>query len=832
MKKLKNKRGVSLAEMLVVVAIIAILGGVIFIAVWNYQRSLGQLERDGVAKEIFVAAQNHLTPAYGEGYLGLKEPADSDDPKSFGIQADDGTYYFTVNNGHVVPSDADAIFEQMLPFGSVDETVRAGGSYIIHYQKETGLMLDVFYCTRNASPSQFNHVLGGGGENETTATVSGLESEYPAVIVLADDTKKSERRTYIYGEGGNKSILGWYGGTGAASLPKTTLDPPTINVVNAEKLYVEVSNPNTNVKDDAGNPVTYVIRLLVKGLSSDKEHYIDVTDFTEPIVLDDITSPSNHFGNRIFDDMESGQKNGFIPGENITIQAVAFSTSALTNVAYSNKVTTNSLFESTGNVLGSDDVLETAYIGNIRHLENLDAYVSNLGTQTTDNKHEQFSITAAKQTTSFSWKTFMERTEGDDTSISYSELKDDFYSIEKNTDTGSYYPISPDYALVYDGQSHSISDVAVNITEVIADDIGGHAGLFGAISEYTVSAISNLELIDFSITGTETAGALAGTLNGTRVTNVIARATDSKKALANQITAPTAGGLIGDMSGYMEYSAAAVIVNGSDVAGGLVGTASGSITGCYSGGHTTKGDYKTWIETKDADNKPPYGYDVTGATAGGLVGVYTGSKIENSYSTCSVSGSVSDTSTAGGFVGTASTAICSIENCYATGLVKASTITEENDHGTNNKVGAFAGSLSDTVTVTDCRYYSVINEIIRTETINGKETQTLDHYLGAIGDADKSGVTPLDRNEDSYNAFVGAFAAWDPARAYDSPLVQYYSGKYPLRTVLQLPVTAEAKAKTAPDPDDPDDPDDTKWQLFVATHYGDWPSPEVFFINE
>jgi prepilin-type N-terminal cleavage/methylation domain len=131
MKKLKNNIGMTLAEMLIVVAIIGVLGGVAFVSVWNYQRSMGQLERDGIAKEIFVAAQNHLTAAYGEGYLGLKEPASgSSDTNPFGTKADDGSYYFVVN-GTGDAANA-TVFDQILPFGSVDETVRGGGSYIIH----------------------------------------------------------------------------------------------------------------------------------------------------------------------------------------------------------------------------------------------------------------------------------------------------------------------------------------------------------------------------------------------------------------------------------------------------------------------------------------------------------------------------------------------------------------------------------------------------------------------------------------------------------------------------------------------------------------------------
>ena len=63
MKKLKNKAGMTLAEVLLVVAIIGILGGVSSVSIVGHQRSLGQLERDGIAKELFVAAQNHLTAA-------------------------------------------------------------------------------------------------------------------------------------------------------------------------------------------------------------------------------------------------------------------------------------------------------------------------------------------------------------------------------------------------------------------------------------------------------------------------------------------------------------------------------------------------------------------------------------------------------------------------------------------------------------------------------------------------------------------------------------------------------------------------------------------------
>ena len=267
MKKLKKNLGMTMAEMLIVVAIIAVLGGVASVAVWNYQRSLGQLERDGIAKEIFVAAQNHLTAAHGQGYLGLSgSDFGTEDTTSTIV----GDYYYVVNGG----ASGAGVFKQMLPFGSVDETVRAGGSYIIHYQKDTGLVLDVFYCTRSGSPTQYN--------------VSSLENGDYSLAMNARSSKEN-RKTGVWRNANNGPILGYYGGVDGAVLPQINkpLEPPTINVVNAEKLYVEVNNPNTDVEDPARQSITVSIRLLIKGLSSGTEHYINVTGDSQTIILDD-----------------------------------------------------------------------------------------------------------------------------------------------------------------------------------------------------------------------------------------------------------------------------------------------------------------------------------------------------------------------------------------------------------------------------------------------------------------------------------------------------------------------------------------------------------------
>ena len=770
----------TMAEVLIVVAIIAVLGGLSFVAVWNYQRSLGQLERDNIAKEIFVAAQNHLTAAHGEGYLGLR-------PDSFGETAGDGTRYLVVNSAYFAANNKtipdDTILGMMLPFGSIDDTVRIGGSYLIHYQPETGLMLDVFYCTRSGSPEQFNHELGS------------VENEYEIVMGLRGESNKNARRVY---EQGGRSILGWYGGDGAALLPQITLMPPAITIKNEEKLYIEVTNPNneSTVTDPDGNSVSVnpKLKLLVTGVESgaQKAYELDLSSMGDrvkwnneyySVILDDITGAGMHFAD-IAADTEATTGKKFIPGEDLEIQAVAYSNSVLANVAYSAKGTTNSLF---GSVNGAKD---TAYIGNIRHLENLDKSISNLDANDGEGDDDQIKLAHAEQTDSFSWTTFRKKireieSETEGSTAESAETVCVYPSSGNATKPGYYLPIRPDYELSYDGKRHSISEIATADKDAENADLN-HAGLFGEIAESTVKEIKNLELIDFTIAGKLSAGALAGTIANTEcaVSNVLAR--NSTNASDTNVAALTAGGLVGSMSGTMEYSAAALIVGGSSAttAGGLAGTASGTITGCYAGGHTTDGSYRAWVEASG------HSYDVTASaagTAGGLVGTYFGTKIENSYSTCSVSGG-----TAGGFVGITDTGSKVIQNCYAAGLVDGTL--------------KYAFLASGSATLTGNYYYGVVNEIPKSD--GGFELLAPCANTVAL-----TAIRPIDLNAEIYNAFTGGIDDWKPARAYDPALVQYYSGKYNLRNVEQLGAELPDKG-------------------FVGTHYGDWPSPEVFVINE
>lgn len=732
MKKRHSRSGFTMAEMLIVVGIIVVLTGVSFIAVQRYQRSMAQLECEAVAKEIFVAAQNHLTMAESQGYLGVATAPGSEIQQEEN-ETTQGIYYLV--NGGSAPA-ANSLLELMLPFGSIDETVRARGSYLIRYQLKPATVLDVFYCSQTG---KYAHKIEAG--------------EYAALLAARDSvseggttqSNKSARLNY------DSAVLGWYGGTG--NLPfGSYLDAPKIEVENAERLIVKISNVNKDktITDVDGNPAKSAMKLIVTGedshacmsivlkiVSETNRVFYDNSEAEFIVVLDDITTKTEsglvndglHFadlnkyanssistGSAIaFMENEEKKTPKFLPGENITVYAVAYSNEALTNIAYSNEETTNSLFAD------YDAENSTAMIGNFRHLENLDGAVSGVMEKETGSL-ASVEITAAQQIVDLgelpeseesgsgasgngtgnggsgegsgasgggageeevdltgsgagstsddekdlSWTGFVEeikKTKADNADVKVYALGD-----ETGTKAGCYRPVRPSYPLTYKGgYTVGTGVTAVKKEHIIANvtvDGDGAAGLFGAPTAKL--DVSDLTLIDFSITGAGDAGALAGTLaNDSTVSNVLVFNSDIRLNDAadgddgNDLTgaaAPTgiastggnAGGLIGSMTGGSVTGSAAALIVSSEAAtganaGGLIGSAAKvAVRDSYAGGHTTGGVYVT---------TSPDAYNVTAAsgTAGGLIGKASGgTTVEYCYSTCSASGNV-----AGGLIGTA-----------------------------------------------------------------------------------------------------------------------------------------------------------------------------------
>lgn len=858
--------GFTMAEALIVIGILGVLASVSFVAVQTYERNMTQAQYDTIAKEIFVAAQNHLTLAKSENYRGLADVettiADVETTKGH-LERDDIYYFYGDERGK------NTILDQMLPFGAID--LVSGGNFIIRYQPKAARVLDVFYWTN--------------GESRFDAKI-GVENKSGDYDVLMEKYTGDNHKNYEPG-----GLLGWCGGEVEVQTGEF-LEAPVIEVVNGEKLLVKVTDTNTN--EEVADKLKPQLKLIVSGENGAKVAIpvqeesnrvtFDDTSGKYHVVLDDITHSDLHFADIKGEGFN--MQGDFIPGENITIQAVAYSNDVLTSVMYSGEWTTNSLFgEAIVNEetlrIGEDTITtfkaDEVHISNIRHLENLNDQVSSVP------YGEPYFGGAIKavQTVDLDWEQFL------DSDLTGSTVN--IFDKEGNkTKDNCFLPVSASYTLNYDGQStveikepgtepgadpitvtkkenHSITGIVVDDTEISGDDYTAISagGVFGALTNAT---IKNLALVNTSVTLTSgSAGALAGTLANCTVENVVAY-NNTSATTTNVAASGNVGGLIGTVTGdsaLIKKSAAALVVSSTNGnAGGLIGNMEGgSLTGCYSGGHTNNGGY---FDDSDA---AMYNVQAAAGTAGGLIGVATNmDDVSYCYSTCSAKGAI-----AGGFAGTyAGKSGAKLENCYATGLVcgtdkEADEITigtgiDEKYYKDLPKDGAFAYSLTGlTVTnVSKCYYYEMINERIERE-INeaGRKLYTIyatkpdtsgskDSYvfLTALGKLDKEhlasslGITPLDATAESYNAFVGSpsdntddpdnpVPGWTNAMPYDGKLREYYSvkndddvleSKYNLKNVVRLGATLKEE-----------DTDITKY--YVATHYGDWPAPEIFVIN-
>ena len=161
LKNRNNNLGFMLAELLVVIAILAILAGVSFVSVSSYIRGLQALEMDETAKEIFIAAQNHLSAAYASGEYGEAIKNASDDSSDFGYVLEelpnelkmavgagtaDSVYRVIHHKAETgeAQSENPKILSYMLPLYSIDQEVSEQGDYMIYYEANTATVLAVF----------------------------------------------------------------------------------------------------------------------------------------------------------------------------------------------------------------------------------------------------------------------------------------------------------------------------------------------------------------------------------------------------------------------------------------------------------------------------------------------------------------------------------------------------------------------------------------------------------------------------------------------------------------------------------------------------------------
>ena len=637
-KKRLDRKGFTLAEVLVTVAIILILAGVTFVSVAQYQKNLRLMEMDGTAKEIFIAAQNHLSVAQASGDLDrLAEKAKSAGGTTIGTKldagavsayADDvsGEYYYVIHNVNsgiesYTPADSQAILEMMLPFGALDETVATSGNYAIVYELKSASVVAVLYS-------------GAGNASFGNAAVIPLDAEdVNAIPTLYND--KAKRKSYQKGD--VTAIVGCYTGTaGSAAIPTETLEAPKLEVKNENKLHVIVRG-NYSAKD--------VITLTIHGVQSDTTAIMQLNctnganEFD--ITLDDITSESTRFTEILssgrFTRSNETQGTAFIPGENIEISATARATDALATPKTSAIYMTSSLFADANDG-------RTVYIQNLRHLENLSVDMSDFAGNLTDKSGTtNGDITAIQK--------------NDITMLSWDGLTSAHYLYGAGTLKDTYVAVNVNYPLSYDGGRHEIYGLSIAPYLNSSDQATHNAGIFGNVTANL--SVKNLILrndkIPADASGGKPLATNAGMLLGKTSANLTvdgvlayyheAEYDEAKDSAVEVQASEVAGGLIGLVTGGkldVKNSAAAVYVKGGNAAGGLIGSVSGAETGStivrsYAGGHTRDGAYSTTDAGAGRYNVQASGY------AGGFIGMTSNNvKMNAVYSTASAYSSSAD----------------------------------------------------------------------------------------------------------------------------------------------------------------------------------------------
>lgn len=768
--------------MLIVVGILVVLLGVGFVALMNHMRNLHQKEMDGQAKEIFVAAQNHLSMAYSQGYLGKIAFKDVDGVETstgdFGTAEDPekGIFYFITTG--VSAFGSDTVLDQMLPVASVDETARTGGSYIIRYQKEPARVLDVFYVSTSG---RYSHTFSS--------------DEYDLMMALRDkgsESHRNERNKFNFPEGDQGVVIGYYGGELAAEIPNGfELEAPIVEIENNERLKIKVTNTNKKLSDapsGEGNTEKYqnTLTLVIAHTNESQPVTIKLIDNGTPLeslakydlkydstkdqftlTLDDITAKNMHFAEVMGEN--------YTPGENILVFASASNTNVWTNVADSGRQITNSLFASRSG--------DTVHIANFRHFMNLESTVSGL----------TLANMVAEQDGDMSWYD----AENDKSFLTKTGAKGVILKDGDSLATAEYclYPISHDN-LTYHGNGHVISDVKVNTSVA--------AGLFRALD---FSTVSDVELLNFDVESTGShAGALAGSATSSDISGVLVR-NDPLKEKENELeitasgSSGSAGGMVGHMTnGSVEMCAAAVYVNSTGSAGGLIGTVVSSvlkdtepserktvsIKNSYSGGHTNELEYTELTSGTDAGRINV----IAAKKAGGLIGDSSDAKLNLDY--CYSTSSASGEEATGGLIGVAGAG--QVRHSYAVGLVI------NGGSGDSMKRGAFVGDKGS-LDLLDA----------------GENPQQTNAYLeGLSKDASQSNLIALAKTSaDMVNTNQLFSTSPMEAMTYDQKL----SSRFSFRTIKELHDYFEETSSSF------------EANYFTEAHYGDWQLPTMEILH-
>ena len=630
-RKLKGRSGVTLAEVLIVIAIIGVLVGLGYAGATNISRNVEQAKLERIAENIFSAAQNQLSQRallYG-GNSDALQPRDAlGNPDTLLLakaSVEGRTLYFASHDGtapapesdptyteiSMVHADgpaaspsAEAISAMILPLESISAELRSG-SWIIEYEPATFSVYSVFYSEKysNFSTAYSKGDLEKMRDNIDERKAAGV-GYYNGTLPDKNEKRVGAMDLSLVVDNGEKLTMT------IECMPESGLFTSETDKVNVEFVITvqDASKPGAPGWTHTVTQQVGIHGFKLTGVVSGTPGTYESQD--PALCLDSLTG--NHFSD-YFSDVTSSTKgwkaeSGAVPlapGCDIivTVDAHTVTTTSsdpevvknqkqLLPASVSSGQPTNSIFADTSSVSSANYTAKLSYG---RHLQNLDVFTSGF-----DCTKFGASWVIADQANA----------------IDFGKNSEWQKAYPDGSEGRAFVPIINENVSEYHGNYMPIKYLTVKTAGA-----RGNAGLFdtfyGHLFEKTV-------LEDAAVTGGTSSGGLAGNL-----------ASDAKLDECRLY-------MTSARHGVEDANAQNVVwMNGTAYAGGLVGSTTGSITIVDSFAATV----------------------VRGSMyAGGLVGFAGTLSVSNSYADAYLDGA-----TVGGLAGTCSSG--SFTNCYSAGFV-------------------------------------------------------------------------------------------------------------------------------------------------------------------
>ena len=726
-RKVKNKLGFTMVEVLVVVGIIAITTGIAIPTMISVSKSTRLTKYNDYAKAIYMAAQDNLNQMRAAGELGMVATASEKDLQAQHMPATVSSSGFYCSYSKSTNTSYDLIVP-----GSIDHDIR-NEDVIVEYNPKSGVVYSVFYMENEDVRTYYN-------DSQDNATIRGAEG-----------TSDKKRKNLGVGYYSVKNMDGL-----AEAEFEVVHATSELVYVNGQEGYLTLKLPmmyegqTTTFFDDHTQYINGLeVELTVTGENGGEytKTYISDTvtppegSTATPVKFEYVTKPADGTAQAYFavwvdipmDSLwidgsftQKPENQGTTPnsnliaaGDNVTVTAdITFYPTSYSDeekeqdknkkddpiivVKSSTLADINPMFHSLTKDPKADENSATPYIlaiSNGRHLQNLQylkpAFAQKLASIVFTDPEAEEQTSGTSQNGTNQPQTTAEDSDGPvlDWALTAEHYKSgnsvqdklprdlkpiDFYGLSTSNDVDTTVR-----KLVIDGNKVTIKNLTIDKVST-----AGAAGLFGKLCNVDVRKIK-LENPNVVADKSFTTGALAGETRNAIISNCSV-SNDANTRISGKIYA---GGLIGSAQDGTELNGCetSAHVNGAggsqSAVGGLVGYAKNAQF------------YECSAKDAEVESGSRSDNDYKNHMLGGLVGwAENGSVFKDciTNSATKVHGFQDTESDAGGFVGYALNAVfgdaqSAALNCESYAQVSGSATSNANKPIPNNNLGGFVG---------------------------------------------------------------------------------------------------------------------------------------------